>query len=114
MCTGRPSADDRSWLSAVVMPQEKSRALLITAERAARSSVLDISRTMPSSRLAMTAITTGSSLSGRPLRFTLDDARLARPGLGARLRSRLRLVGCAWLCAWLCAWPWGLAYDFKM
>ena len=60
MWTGRPSAEASSWLSPVMMQQEKSRALEMTAERAARSSVFDISRTMPSSRLAITVMSTGS------------------------------------------------------
>ena len=60
MWTGRPSAEASSWLSPVMMQQEKSRALEMTAERAARNSVLVISRTMPSSRLAITVITTES------------------------------------------------------
>src|ERR1700722_3200958 len=54
------------------MQQEKSRALDMTAERAARSSVLVISRTMPSSLLAMTVITTGSRASDRGLRLGSD------------------------------------------
>src|SRR6266702_1947785 len=57
---GSPSAQARSWLSPVTMAQEKSRALLMTAERPARSSVLVISRTTPSTRLAITAVSTGS------------------------------------------------------
>src|SRR5580765_5572989 len=77
------------------MQQEKSRALEITAERAARNSVLVISRTMPSSLLAITVITTGSSLSGRSPRFTLE-ARcgwlgLRRPGFGADFAADLAL-----------------------
>src|SRR5215467_11301409 len=66
MCTGNPSAEARSWLSPVMMQHEKSRALEITTERAARSSVLVISRTMPSSRFAMTDITIGSSFTDPP------------------------------------------------
>ena len=64
MWTGSPSAVARSWLSAVQIAQEKSRATAITAERAALSSVFDISRTMPSSRLESTERRTGSSASG--------------------------------------------------
>ncbi len=71
MCTGRPSAEASSWSSPVTMQQEKSRALEMTAERAARSSVLVISRTMPSSRLAITVMSTGSSASVRGLRLAL-------------------------------------------
>jgi hypothetical protein len=43
------------------MAQEKSRAAAMTAERAARRSVFDISRTMPSSRLDKIEINTESS-----------------------------------------------------
>src|SRR5258707_2053785 len=57
---GNPSAQASSWLSPVTMAQEKSRALLMTADRPARSSVLVISRTTPSMRLAITAVSTGS------------------------------------------------------
>ena len=51
------------------MAQEKSRAAAITAERAARNSVFDISRTMPSSRLDKIEINTESSweASGLPV-----------------------------------------------
>ena len=59
------------------MQQEKSRALEMTAERAARNSVLVISRTTPSSRLAITVMTTGSSASERGLRLALGIGRLA-------------------------------------
>src|ERR1700722_9811482 len=60
MWTGRPSADASSWLSAVAMQQEG--ALETPAERAARSNVLVISRTMPSSRLAITNVRIGSTV----------------------------------------------------
>src|ERR1700733_13522124 len=43
------------------MPHEKSLALLMTADRAERSSVFVISRTMPSSRLLMMVVKTGSN-----------------------------------------------------
>ena len=43
-CTGRPSAEASSSLSAVMSAQEKSRAMLSTAERPERSSVFVISR----------------------------------------------------------------------
>ena len=43
-----------SWLE-VMMPQEKSRAMPMTAERALCSTVLVISRQIASMRLAMTA-----------------------------------------------------------
>ena len=54
-CTGRPSAEASSRLSPVISAHEKSRAMLSTAERPVRSSVFSISRTMESSRLAITA-----------------------------------------------------------
>src|SRR5260370_37219407 len=57
---GNPSAQASSWLSPGRMAQEKSRALLMAADRPARSSVLVISRTAPSMRLAITAVSTGS------------------------------------------------------
>ncbi len=56
MCTGRPSAEASSSSSPVTIEQEKSRATAMTEERPARSSVLVISRTIVSSRFAMTAI----------------------------------------------------------
>ena len=59
---GRPSADASNWLSAVQMAQLKSLAELMTAERAARSSVLVISRMMPSILLAMIAVIYGSNV----------------------------------------------------
>ena len=62
MCTGRPSAEASSSLSAVTIAQEKSRAWLMTDERAERSSVFVISRQMPSSRLATTARRIGSNV----------------------------------------------------
>src|ERR1700684_3705678 len=43
------------------MPHEKSLALLMTADRAERSSVFVISRTMPSSRLLIMVVKTGSN-----------------------------------------------------
>jgi hypothetical protein len=60
ICTGKPSAGASSSSLPVTMQQEKSRAEEITADRAARSNVLVISRTMPSMRLAMTDSRTGS------------------------------------------------------
>src|ERR1700751_154274 len=99
------------------MQQEKSRALEITAERAARNSVLVISRTMPSSRLAMTVITTGSSTSGRGLRAglprtALDAGFSLAPSLGFGADFAVDLVLELTL-AFCLAMAW-LAYDFKM
>src|SRR5215831_11677699 len=79
MCTGRPSADASRRLSPVTMAQEKSRPVVSTAERPARSRVLVISRTMASNRLAITASWTGSSGAGyaarlRPLDLGLRSA----------------------------------------
>src|SRR5262245_699314 len=93
MCTGRPSAEASKWLSPVRMQQEKSRALEMTADRAARSSVLVISRTMPSSRLAITVITIGSRCAADALDFfaAFFDARLAA-FLGIGRTSRLQDV----------------------
>ena len=70
MWIGSPSAADSSRLSAVTIEHEKSRAVLRIALRPARSSVLVISRTMPSRRLAITASRIGSNpvLLMRPLR----------------------------------------------
>ena len=99
------------------MQQEKSRALEITAERAARKSVLVISRTMPSSRLAMTVITTGSSTSG--LRAGLPRADFDTSfglevgwglGFGADFAADFALDLSLAFCL---AMTW-LAYDFKM
>ena len=98
------------------MQQEKSRALEITAERAARKSVLVISRTMPSSRLAMTVITTGSSTSG--LRAGLPRAdfdtsfglEVGWAGFGADFAADFALDLSLAFCL---AMTW-LAYDFKM
>ncbi len=59
-CTGSPSAEASRRLSAVISAHEKSRAMLSTAERPLRSSVFSISRTIESSRFAMTASSTGS------------------------------------------------------
>src|SRR3954471_5424147 len=100
MCTGKPSADASRWLSPVMMQQEKSRADEITAERAARSSVLVISRTMPSSRLAITVISTGSSCAAGLLvaRTGLRDVVLVRgPGILILLRldAAIRIHSCA-------------------
>src|SRR5262245_26531638 len=87
------------------MQQEKSRALEITAERAARSSVLVISRTMPSRRLAITVITTGSSPLGRGLCAALPPAALeirfaleVSLGLGAGFAGDLAFNGSLTCC----------------
>src|SRR5262245_14023227 len=92
MWTGNPSADASRWLSPVMMQQEKSRALEMTAERAARSSVLVISRTMPSSRLAITVMRTESRGAFFPPRRVAEGAplpRLAREGGVETLRLGL-------------------------
>jgi len=97
------------------MQQEKSRALEITAERAARRSVLVISRTMPSSRLAMTVITTGSRTSGLraglpradfDTSFGLEVGWGFGPDFAVDFALDLSLAFCLAM-AWL-------AYDFKM
>ena len=84
------------------MRQEKSRALEITAERAARKSVLVISRTMPSRRLAMTVITTGSSTSGLRVAveasFGLEASLDLCFGLGADFAADFDLDGSLAFC----------------
>ena len=75
-CTGRPSAEASSSLSAVISEQEKSRAMFSTAERPERSSVLVISRTMLSKRLASTASRTGSN-DGAEMRHLLWAPRVS-------------------------------------
>ena len=69
-CTGRPSADASRRLSPVISAQEKSRAMFRTAERPVRRSVFSISRTIESSRFAITASVTGSKelIARAPLR----------------------------------------------
>ena len=59
---GKPSAVANRSLSAVVMPQEKSRALLITAERPVLNIVFVISRTTPSNRFAKIANNIGDNV----------------------------------------------------
>ena len=59
--TGKPSAEAISRLSPVMIAHEKSRAMLSTAERPLRRSVFSISRTIESSRFAMTDSSTGSN-----------------------------------------------------
>src|SRR5882672_322601 len=93
------------------MQQEKSRALEIVVERAARKSVLVISRTMPSSRLIITVVRTGSNamrslLRKRTLTLTLSRdsgrgwRRAAATGEGASPETHARDSRMKW--------PWAL------
>ena len=76
--TGRPSAEASRRLSPVMSAHEKSRAMLRTAERPVRSSVFSISRTIESSRFAITARRTRSNGRSRGLALLADERRRPR------------------------------------
>jgi hypothetical protein len=63
------------------MPHEKSLALLMTAERAERSSVFVISRTIPSSRLLMMVVKTGSNELSFPVVLATEELVMLSPSV---------------------------------
>ena len=98
-----------SW-SEVMMAQEKSRAMPMTAERALCSTVLVISRQIASMRLAMTARLRALRRSSLAAVAALDAAADAAGdesfmALHALLESGLTLTASLACCAWPTAAP---------